>query len=92
MCCIAAPGVQKPAGTSAASRSRQIAHSEIIFEVPTRVANTMTVNPIAATYSENQRVPWKPPSTASCRERGLIVLMTTGTVITVLPSARMMAA
>jgi hypothetical protein len=27
------PGVQKPAGTSGVSRSRQIAHSEIIFEV-----------------------------------------------------------
>ena len=30
---IAAPGVQMPAGTSGVSRSRQIAHSEIIFEV-----------------------------------------------------------
>jgi hypothetical protein len=33
LCCIAAPGVQMPPGTSLASRSRQIAHSEIIFEV-----------------------------------------------------------
>jgi hypothetical protein len=31
--CIAAPGVQNPAGTSGVSRNRQIAHSEIIFEV-----------------------------------------------------------
>jgi hypothetical protein len=30
---IAAPGVQIPGAVSAASRSRQIAHSEIIFEV-----------------------------------------------------------
>ena len=30
---IAAPGVQMPAATSGVSRSRQIAHSEIIFEV-----------------------------------------------------------
>jgi hypothetical protein len=33
LCCIAAPGVQKPAATSVVSRSMQIAHSEIIFEV-----------------------------------------------------------
>jgi hypothetical protein len=33
LCCIAAPGGPDAAGTSAASRSRQIAHSEIIFEV-----------------------------------------------------------
>ncbi len=30
---IAAPGVQIPAATSGASRSRQMAHSTIIFEV-----------------------------------------------------------
>ena len=33
LCCIAAPGVQNPAGTSVTSRNRHIAHSEIIFEV-----------------------------------------------------------
>jgi len=30
---MAAPGVQIPAGTSDASRSRQTAHSAIIFDV-----------------------------------------------------------
>jgi len=33
LCCMAAPGVQKPAGTSGVSRNRQIAHSAIIFDV-----------------------------------------------------------
>jgi len=33
LCCMAAPGVQIPAGTSGVSRNRQIAHSEIIFDV-----------------------------------------------------------